>query len=388
MKFGILLISLSCLFLFGNAQSVGIGIEQPDTSSVLDVYSSNKGMLIPRMDSAKRILMSAGKGMIVYDTTTGCLWQHNGLRWVNTLPASARSGDMIFWNGQNWQALPAGQPGQYLTVDTVNNRPFWSSFKFPSNTMTTAQASNITTTTATCGGYIQADGGSTILERGVVWSTSRNPTIALTTKTSDGSGVGGYSSNITGLATTTTYYVRAYARNANGVSYGNEVSFSTGGNFAVGQNYGGGIIFYVDGTGQHGLIASPSDLTISINYDIDASTGTGMTTGASGFAIGTGSSNTNTLITKYGSNQLHAASYCKLYYNGGGYSDWYLPSLFELQEMYNQRSSLGVFQNGNYWSSSEFNAFQAWAINFGQSSSVPAYINKSVNASLRAVRSF
>ncbi len=388
MKYIVILVCFCVVFLNGHTQSVGIGVDQPNENAVLEVFSNSKGILIPRMDSIKRNSMAAVKGMLVYDTTTGCIWQHNGTQWVNTLPATENTGDMIYWNGQSWETLTAGLPGQYLTVDTVNRKPVWSAFKFPSNSLNTAPVSNINPTTAICGGYIQTDGGSPILERGIVWSTSRNPTIALTTKTSDGSGVGGYSSSMTGLTTTTTYYVRAYARNANGVSYGNEVTFVTGGNFSIGQNYGGGIIFYIDGTGQHGLIASPNDLTISINYDIDASTGTGMTTGATGFAIGTGSSNTNILITKYGSSQLHAASYCKLFYSGGGYSDWYLPSLFELQEMYNRRNMLGVFQNGNYWSSSEFNAFQAWAINFGQSTSVPAYINKSVNASLRAVRSF
>lgn len=388
MKYYVPLFFLLLTIFSGFAQNVGIGTLQPDSNSMLEVYSPDKGILIPRMDSSRRTSMSNVKGMLVYDTTTGCLWQHNGIKWVNTLPAAEQNGSMIYWNGHSWKTLGAGQPGQYLIIDTATGLPTWSGLNFPSENIKTAPVSNINPTAATCGGYIQNDEGSLILERGIVWSTGRNPTISLTTKTSDGSGLGGFSSNMTGLATTTTYYVRAYARSSNGVRYGNEVSFITGGNFSIGQNYGGGKIFYIDGTGQHGLIASPSDLTISINYDIDASTGTGMTTGATGFAIGTGSANTNTLISKYGSNQLHAASFCKLYYSGGGYNDWYLPSLFELQELYNQRNVIGSFQNGNYWSSSEFNAFQAWAINFGQASSVPAYINKSVNASLRAIRSF
>jgi hypothetical protein len=93
--------------------------------------------------------------------------------------------------------------------------------------LTTTTVGSITTSTATSGGDIINDGGTPILSRGVVWSTSNNPTIALSTKTVDGSGSGNFSSNLTGLSPNTNYYVRAYATNANGTAYGNEVSFTT-----------------------------------------------------------------------------------------------------------------------------------------------------------------
>ena len=212
--------------------------------------------------------------------------------------------------------------------------------------------------------------------------------MALSTKTSDGSGVGSFSSSLTGLNTNTTYYVRAYGRNANGMFYGNQVSFVTGGNFSIGQTYGGGKIFYIDATGQHGLIVSPEDLTTSINYDIDGSTGTGMTTNASAIALGTGSANTNTLVSQYGSTRFHAASFCKLYYNGGGFTDWYLPSLMELRELYNQRSVVGGLLSSSYWSSSEIDFNNDWTINFGTATYSAVRTNKSTNAALRAIRSF
>ena len=94
-------------------------------------------------------------------------------------------------------------------------------------TLTTTTASAITTITATSGGAIITDGGATIIARGVVWSTSTNPTITLSTKTTDGFGTGSFSSVITGLKATTTYYVRAYATNTIGTGYGSEVSFTT-----------------------------------------------------------------------------------------------------------------------------------------------------------------
>jgi hypothetical protein len=389
MKQFILLFVCSVSFLIMHAQPIGIGTTQPDPNAVLDVYSADKGMLIPRMDSSKRMAMNASKGMIVFDTTTGCTWQYNGLQWINTLSAAQQSGALAYWNGQSWQALAPGQPGQYLTVQDGSNLPTWSAFRISLDNISTAQVSNINPTTASTGGFIQNDGGLPVLERGVVWSTSQNPTVSLTTKTSDGSGIGSFSSSLTGLNTNTTYYVRAYARNANGVFYGNQVSFLTGGNFSIGQTYGGGKIFYIDATGQHGLIVSPEDLTTSVNYDTDGSTGTGTTTGASAIALGTGSTNTNNLITRYGSTQFHAASFCKLFYNGGGFTDWYLPSLMELRELYNQRNVVGGLLNfSSYWSSSEIDAFNAWTINFGTATYVAVRTNKSNNAALRAVRSF
>jgi hypothetical protein len=94
-------------------------------------------------------------------------------------------------------------------------------------TLTTTTATSITNTTAASGGNITNDGGAAITFRGVCWSTTANPTIALSTKTTDGTGSGTFASNITSLTSTTVYYVRAYATNSAGTAYGNEISFTT-----------------------------------------------------------------------------------------------------------------------------------------------------------------
>jgi uncharacterized protein (TIGR02145 family) len=94
--------------------------------------------------------------------------------------------------------------------------------------LTTYDADSITSTTASCGGFISSDGGATVTDRGVCWSTTQNPTIT-NIKTSDGTGVDSFSSNITGLTANTTYYVRAYATNSVGTGYGNETTFNTKG---------------------------------------------------------------------------------------------------------------------------------------------------------------
>jgi hypothetical protein len=92
--------------------------------------------------------------------------------------------------------------------------------------LTTRQATSITVSTAVSGGDIGSDGGSAVTNRGVCYSASQNPTISNNVINS-GSGLGAFTTNLTGLNASTTYYVRAFATNAVGTSYGNQVSFST-----------------------------------------------------------------------------------------------------------------------------------------------------------------
>jgi surface protein len=94
--------------------------------------------------------------------------------------------------------------------------------------VSTLAPSAITSTTATSGGNVFADGGSPVTARGVVWGTSTNPTITSNTGiTADGTGMGTFTSSITGLTGNTTYYIRAYATNANGTEYGTNLQFTT-----------------------------------------------------------------------------------------------------------------------------------------------------------------
>lgn len=92
--------------------------------------------------------------------------------------------------------------------------------------ISTASVTNISSTGATSGGNVTSDGGAAVTSRGVCWSTEQNPTVN-NSKTSDGSGVGTFSSTLTGLNPGTTYYVKAYAINSVGTAYGTQVSFTT-----------------------------------------------------------------------------------------------------------------------------------------------------------------
>jgi uncharacterized protein (TIGR02145 family) len=93
-------------------------------------------------------------------------------------------------------------------------------------TLTTTAVTSITTTTAVSGGIITADGGGSVTARGVCWATTANPTTA-NSKTTNGTGTGSFSSNLTGLQAGTTYHLRAYATNSAGTGYGDDLTFTT-----------------------------------------------------------------------------------------------------------------------------------------------------------------
>ncbi len=94
-------------------------------------------------------------------------------------------------------------------------------------TITTTTVSAVTNNSAMSGGNVTSDGGSTVTARGVVWSTSTNPKANLSTKTTDGTGVGVFTSTISALAVNTVYYVRAYAINSVDTAYGSIQTFTT-----------------------------------------------------------------------------------------------------------------------------------------------------------------
>ena len=92
--------------------------------------------------------------------------------------------------------------------------------------VSTTTVSNVTATSANTGGNITQDGGAPVTMRGVAYGTSSSPTTSGLI-TNDGTGTGTFTSNLTGLSPSTTYYVRAYATNTVGTAYGNELTFTT-----------------------------------------------------------------------------------------------------------------------------------------------------------------
>jgi hypothetical protein len=162
------------------------------------------------------------------------------------------------------------------------------------------------------------------------------------------------------------------------------------GPLAIGDSYGGGKIAYILQSGDpgyvsgetHGLIAATADQSTAIQWAVSA-----QRTSVAGTltTLGSGSANTDKIIALNGAGSTYAAGLARAY-NGGGFSDWYLPSKDELNELYLKRTEVGGFASAYYWSSSEYNesaAFNQYFPNNGQYSN-----DKSYAYYVRAVRAF
>lgn len=246
--------------------------------------------------------------------------------------------------------------------------------------LTTGNVSSVTGNTAISGGNISVDGGSSIITRGICFSTTPNPTTSNSIVES-GSGTGSFYVNLINLVANTTYYIRAFATNASGTAYGNEVNFKTNPP-SIGDTYQGGIVFYLDKTGAHGLIAAQTNQSSSVAWGC---AGTNITN-CDGTAIGTGLLNTSSIVGQCSTTSIAA----KLCYNLtlNGYDDWYLPSLDELKAMYSnlKLNNLGNFDNENYWSSTQFLDSHSYYVSFSDGSQ--SALGKSSKISVRAIRSF
>ena len=150
---------------------------------------------------------------------------------TSTTAVSAGSGTAALPVSSSLSALTTGTTYHYRLVG-VNSQGTTNGYDMTftpggASVITTA-ATAITTTTATSGGNVTTDGGVSVNARGVCWSTTANPTIVGPNHTIDGSGLGTFTSSITGLAASTTYHVRAYATNTNAVTYyGDDLQFTT-----------------------------------------------------------------------------------------------------------------------------------------------------------------
>jgi hypothetical protein len=252
----------------------------------------------------------------------------------------------------------------------------------------------ITSNSAIFGGAIINTKGNQIIERGIVYSTSPNPTLD-SNKIIIGKGSGTFDT-ITSLGwryahllnTNTTYYVRSYAVTEYDTSaYGNEISFTT---LSVGQDGpGGGIVFFDKGDtigGWQYLETDKWDLGSPIAFGCR-----GRSFPGTQFNFGSGKSNTALIIA--GCNETNFAAKVCVNSTRGGKTDWFLPSTDELNLMYRNLhlNNHGNFLLGDggrniYWSSTDYTDLEAWAYNFNMGRHVPS--PKTNNMGLRAVRAF
>ncbi|MCX6246457.1 MAG: hypothetical protein NTW10_01880 [Bacteroidetes bacterium] len=484
-----ILFLISIVLVFWSSETIGqVSISTdgsaPDGSAMLDIKSTSKGFLLPRValtsSDAPDPVSSPATGLILYNTATFGTPPNNvtpgyycwsGTRWIPVAPPQGTHvGDLLCWDGVQWTCLPPGSDGSALIVtsgmpgwgqisaeiptlqtypassitalaafgggNVVDGRAIvtergvcWSTSANPTTSdnrtsdglgcgtftstltgltantiyyirayatnsvgtgygnevsfttgaiaLTTTSASSVTCNSAVSGGNITNDGGNAITARGVCWSTSSNPTTT-DSHTTDGSGTGFFTSSLTGLTQTTMYYVRAYATNGIGTSYGNEISFTTSMFFYIGQSYGGGIVFYLDGSGQHGLISSTIDQS-------PAPWGCyGTSIAGTSFVLGSGQTNTTLIINGCPTPGIAARVCDDLVLNG--YSDWFLPSKDELTQMYLQKTVIGGFANDYYWTSSQ--STSNWAILQYFGDGTRYFGVKSTPRVVRAIRAF
>lgn len=173
-------------------------------------------------------------------------------------------------------------------------------------------------------------------------------------------------------------------KNANRTSDSNNSSTASTNtsSISIGQTYEGGIVFYVDASGQHGLVAAPSDQG-TVKWGCQGSSIPGTST-----LLGTGLANTNAIVTYCSTSSIAARLCYNLVLNGK--SDWYLPSKTELNLMHENLylHNIGNFQTDRYWSSSQYNGQFAWCQFFNLNLNQLYYDKDLIAYPVRAIRSF
>jgi hypothetical protein len=171
-----------------------------------------------------------------------------------------------------------------------------------------------------------------------------------------------------------------YALDAGTATFASTATYALKGSHYIGEVYGGGIVFWVDSSGEHGLIATTTDQSTDIQWY----NGAYGTTNAVRNGLYAGRYNTERIIATQ-STGSYAAQICANCQEGD-YGDWYLPSKYELNLLYLQKDAVGGFSNNNYWSSTEENSDNAWRQDFSDGSQSSA--DKNTSCYVRAIRAF
>jgi len=359
------------LFTATTYAQVGINTETPDASAALDITSTTGGLLVPRMTETQRdVISSPATGLMIYqiDGTVG-FYYYNGSSWegyyskdeVDTLIANLQSQIDSSAPVAPYSPTIGTAADDYLTNVTV-------SFTVPNND----GGSQVTSYTATSspGGYtatVNQEGSGTIT------FTDLPPNI---------------------------YTFTVTATNAVGTSIPSSPSNPVL-PVAVGDFYQGGVVFYLHPDSsvsfKYILICAVEDQSSGIRWY----NGTVVTTGATSSSLFNGDSNTDTIIAVQGSIETSYAAGIARAYTGGGYTDWHLPSLYEIREMVDRKETINTTATANggsnfaavnedyYWTSTEDsnNNFRAYVKTFRPDENESNY-TKTSQEYVRAIREF
>ncbi len=290
--------------------------------------------------------------------------------------ATPTTGDMLYYNGTSWTAVPKGTTGQVLTMN-ASGVPEWQ-YTYTAPTALT-QPATFNLPSAILNGVVNPNKLQTTVTFQYGTTISYGSTATATQSPLNGSTNTNVSATVSGLVAGTTYHFRVKAENSFGITYGDDMTFTL---LGTGITWEGGLIFYLDASGLHGLIAAPSD-QISADWGCYPS----VISGADGTAIGTGNQNTMDIVAGCPTIGIAAEICWNLSLNG--YTDWYLPSKDELGLMYTNLYLAGKGSFGTtlyYWSSSEYNINYSYRLNF--SGGVSGTSLKNSTQYVRAIRAF
>lgn len=155
-----------------------------------------------------------------------CIWIDTAIAAGATIaPGQTMAVTVIIDRAQ----LSAGENRTYLHIisNNGNNELLITATGPGAPTITTNAVSNLTATSAVCGGNVTSDGGSAVTDRGICWATFNAPSLENGSHLSNGTGTGTFSSTMSNLTPNTVYYVRAFATNVRGTAYGEERQFTT-----------------------------------------------------------------------------------------------------------------------------------------------------------------